>query len=91
MPPNQPALKGRDPLKPFYNEMFGRGAVNLKMDPGDVGGHGPIGFQNGSYTLTAGDTRDRGKFLIVLRKMGGNWKFEHSIWSSDLPPPAPAK
>lgn len=86
MPPNAPALKGREPLKSFYKEMFARGAVSFRMDPGDVGGHGPIGFQNGTYALTTGDTRDRGKFLFVMRKMGENWKFEHTIWSSDLPP-----
>jgi ketosteroid isomerase-like protein len=89
MPPNAPALKGKEPLKSFYNELFSRGPVELRMDPNDVGGHGPIGFQNGSYSLNAGDTRDRGKFLFVMRKMGTNWKYEHTIWSSDLPPPAP--
>jgi ketosteroid isomerase-like protein len=87
MPPNAPSLKGREPLKSFYKEMFARGAVDLRMDPADVGGHGPIGFQNGTYSLTAGDTRDRGKFLFVMRKMAGNWKFEHTIWSSDFPAP----
>jgi ketosteroid isomerase-like protein len=91
MPPNRPLLKGREPLKSFYTEMFGRGAVSLRMDPSEVGGHGTIGFQNGSYTLDAGDTHDRGKFLMVMRRMGGNWKYEQTIWSSDLPVPPPAK
>ncbi len=91
MPPNKPALKGKDPLPVFYNELFGRGAVTLRMDPGDVGGHGTIGFQNGTYTLDAGDSHDRGKFLLVMRRMPSGWKYEHSIWSSDLPAPPPPK
>lgn len=89
MPPNRPLLKGREPLKSFYNEMFGRGSVNLRMEPGEVGGHGSIGFQNGTYTLDAGDTHDRGKFLMVMRRMNGNWKYEQTIWSSDLPVQVP--
>jgi ketosteroid isomerase-like protein len=85
MPPNAPTLRGVEPLKSFYAELFARGAADLKMEPVDIAGHGPIGYQSGTYTLTAGSTRDRGKFLFVMRKMAGNWRFEYTIWSSDLP------
>lgn len=34
------------------------------------------------------ESRDRGKWLIVVRKLAGAWRIEHLIWSSDLPPPA---
>jgi ketosteroid isomerase-like protein len=85
MPPNAPTLRGVDPLKSFFADMHARGAVDLKMDPIDIAGHGPIGYQSGTYSLTTGTTRDRGKFLFVMRKMAGNWRFEYTIWSSDLP------
>jgi hypothetical protein len=29
---------------------------------------------------------DRGKVLWIVRKLGGQWKFEYQIMSSDLPP-----
>jgi hypothetical protein len=28
---------------------------------------------------------DRGKYLFILRSMGGNWRYEYSMWNSDLP------
>jgi len=28
---------------------------------------------------------DRGKYLFILRSMGGNWRYEFSMWNSDLP------
>ena len=87
MPPNAPMLRGKDPLKSFYTEMFAQGAPQLEMDPGDVAGHGPLAYQSGTFTRSAGTTRDRGKFLFVMRKMGDKWLFQHSIWSSDLPKP----
>ena len=32
--------------------------------------------------------RDRGKFVIILKRgLGGVWKFESFIWNSDLPLP----
>jgi ketosteroid isomerase-like protein len=84
MPPNAPLLRGRDPLKSFYTELSGKW-TELKMEPDDVAGHGPIAYQSGTYTLTSTDARDRGKYLIVLRNLGGNWKIEHTAWNSDLP------
>ena len=32
------------------------------------------------------ESRDRGKWLLVARKLVGQWRIEHLIWSSDLPP-----
>ncbi len=87
MPPNKPLLRGKDPLKSFYGDLFGHGATDLKMDPVDVAGHGPIAYLSGTFSLTTGTTHDRGKFLLVMRKMGEKWLFQHSMWSSDLPKP----
>lgn len=86
MPPNAPTLRGTEPLKSFYKDLFAR-ATDLKMEAADVAGHGPLAYQSGAYSL-AGTNRDRGKFLFVMRKMGENWRFEYMIWSSDLPKPA---
>jgi ketosteroid isomerase-like protein len=85
MPPNAPLLRGRDPLKSFFTNLLAS-ASDLKMEPVDVAGHGPIGYASGSYSLTNKGFSDRGKFLIVMRNMMGNWRFEYTMWSSDLPP-----
>jgi ketosteroid isomerase-like protein len=87
MPPNAPLLRGRDPLKSFYTDLVGK-VTDIKLEPVDVAGHGPIAYESGTYTMTVGATRDRGKFLFVLRNMAGNWRFEYTSWSSDLPRPA---
>jgi ketosteroid isomerase-like protein len=85
MPPNAPMLRGIQPLKSFFADLFTRSASDLKMEPVDLAGHGPIAYQSGTYSLTTAGTRDRGKFLFVMRKMGDTWRFEYTIWSSDLP------
>lgn len=86
MPPNKPLLRGRGPLKGFYEGLFNAGSTDLKLTVNEVAGHGPIAYESGSYSMMNGATRDRGKFLFVLHKLGGNWKFEDKSWSSDLPP-----
>jgi uncharacterized protein (TIGR02246 family) len=85
MPPNKPLLRGRDPLKSFYNGLLSGGSHDLKLTVDDVAGHGPIAYESGSYSMMNGERRDRGKFLFILRNMSGNWKIEYTSWSSDLP------
>lgn len=87
MPPNAPLLRGREPLKSFYADLLTKW-TELKLVPADVAGHGPIAYQSGTYTLTSADARDRGKYLLVMRNMGGHWRVEYTAWSSDLPRPA---
>ena len=87
MPPNAPLLRGRDPLKEFYAGMIAKGATDLKLEPDEVSGHGPIAYESGTYSVSYknGATRDRGKYLLVLRNTAGTWRTEKTIWSSDLP------
>jgi ketosteroid isomerase-like protein len=87
MPPNAPLLRGREPLKSFYTDFVSK-VTDIKLEPVDVAGHGPIGYESGTYTMNLGSTRDRGKYLFVLRNTGGKWRMEYTSWSSDLPKPA---
>ena len=89
MPPNKPVLRGREPLKSFYNSLLSGGSHDLKMTVDDVAGHGPIAYSSGAYSMMNGDKHDRGKFLFIFRNMAGNWKIEYTSWSSDLPPVLP--
>ena len=86
MPPNAPLLRGREPLKSFYSGLFARGGTDLKIEAEDVAGHGPIGYQSSTYTMTIDAGRDRGKYLFILRNLAGHWRIEYASWNSDLPP-----
>ena len=90
MPPNQPVIRGKDALKMFYDEMFSGGATNLKLTLGEVSGHGPLAYASGAYEMdlkpaSGRSTRDRGKLLFVLRRMNDTWRYEYTVWNSDLP------
>lgn len=92
MPPNSGTIRGRDWVKGYWDTRFKDGAVTMRLESRDVAGHGPIAYENGSYTvIVRGDTgeesRDRGKYLFVLRKGNGQWRYEYAIWNSDLPKP----
>jgi uncharacterized protein (TIGR02246 family) len=95
MPPNRPVLRGRDAIRNFYDELLNQmGATNLRLDVSEVVRHGPIAYQAGSYEIeykpaTATGSprdRDRGKYLFVLRNLGNTWRYEYTVWNSDLLP-----
>ncbi len=99
MPPNRPVIRGRDAIRNFFEELLNQsGATNLRLEVSEVVGHGPLAYQAGSYEIEykpAGSTppreRDRGKYLFVLRNLGDTWRYEYTVWNSDLLPPEPVK
>ena len=92
MPPNQPVIRGKDALKTFYDDLLKAGATNLRIEVGEVSGHGPLAYQSGTYEMdmkpeSGNATRDRGKYVFILRKLADTWRYEYTMWNSDLPPP----
>jgi ketosteroid isomerase-like protein len=87
MPPNAPLLRGREPLREFYQDLIAR-TTNLRLETEDVAGYGPLAYETGTYWLNYQDgaVRDRGKYVFVWRRMNDTWRTEKTIWSSDLPP-----
>lgn len=91
MPPNSTSMRGPDAVRSFYQGLLNEGAVTLQMESEEINGHGPLALQSGSYVMVVNGkgraSRDRGKYLRVLRNTAGTWRIEKTIWSSDLPQP----
>ena len=85
MPPNEPIIRGKDALRTFYTDLIKAGATDLRLNVGEVSGNGPLAYQTGTYELNRGAVRDRGKYLFVLRKIADTWRYEYTMWNSDLP------
>ena len=85
MPPNEPVIRGKDALRTFYGDMLKAGASDLRLNVTEVSGNGPLAYQTGTYDLNRGTVRDRGKYLFVLRKIADTWRYEYTMWNSDLP------
>jgi len=97
MPANRSTLNGVEAIKGFYKErVTTEGATDLAIVMLSVQGHGPLAYFAGTFTLNlkpadGTERHDRGKVIWILRKLGGQWKFEYQIMSSDLPPVVPAE
>ncbi len=90
MPPNEATVHGRDSVKLFYQAMVEAGVKDVTIEQKEGGGEGAVAFADGTYSMTfkgrsGNERRDRGKYLIVMRNTGGQWRCEYGMWNSDLP------
>ena len=91
MPPNAPIGKGRAAIQQTWSSMMGTPGFGLTFAPEQilVSSSGDMALDRGTYGLTIapdGATQtDTGKYVVVWRKIGGEWKVAADIFNSDLP------
>ena len=90
MPPNAPIGKGRAAIQQTWASMMGTPGFDLTFTPEQilVSASGDMALDRGTYSLTVtpdGATQtDTGKYVVVWRKIGGEWKAAADIFNSDL-------
>ncbi len=95
MPINRSTLHGVEAVMGYYeSRVKDEGGTDLAIDPISVDGHGSLGYVAANFSMSfrpaSGPQRhDRGKVIWIVRKLGGHWRFEYQIMSSDLPPVVP--
>ena len=91
MPPNAPIGKGRTAIQQTWASMMQTPGFTLTFAPEQivVSASGDMALDRGTYSLTIapnGTTQtDTGKYVVVWRKVGGEWKAAADIFNSDLP------
>ncbi len=92
MPPNAPIGKGRAAIQQTWASMMATPGFGLSIVPEQilVSSSGDMALDRGTYRLTVapgGTTQaDTGKYVVVWRKIGSEWKAAADIFNSDLPP-----
>ena len=91
MPPNAPIGKGRATIEQAWASMLQTPGFNLTIAPEQilVSSSGDMALDRGTYSLKiapGGTTQtDTGKYVVVWRKIGSEWKAAADIFNSDLP------
>jgi len=90
MPPNAPIGKGRGAIQQTWASMMRTPGFDLTFVPEQiiVSSSGDMALDRGTYKLAiapAGKPQtDTGKYVVVWRKIGGDWKAAADIFNSDL-------
>jgi uncharacterized protein (TIGR02246 family) len=89
MPPNAPLAQGTEAITNVWKGFFQLKDFALTFEPTriSVARAGDIAYDIGTYSLAfdgeQGPVRDRGKYVVVWRKVGSDWKVAADIFNSD--------
>jgi uncharacterized protein (TIGR02246 family) len=93
MPQNAPAAQGAEAIAEVWKGFFQLKEFSLTFEPTriSVAQAGDVAYDIGTYSLAfdseQGPVRDRGKYVVVWRKVRGDWKVVADIFNSDGPIP----
>ena len=86
--PGMPLISGSTAIRDAYKGMSGSPGFSLQFTPtaANVAGSGDLGYTSGAYQMTMNGATDKGKYVTVWTKEGGQWKVSQDIFNSDMPP-----
>ncbi|HEX9161591.1 MAG TPA: DUF4440 domain-containing protein [Thermoanaerobaculia bacterium] len=93
MPPNMPAMTGRDAIRQFFTGFVSAFNVDATFTPDDITQSGDLASERGHYEMTvtpkAGGpaAKDSGKYVVVWRKLNGQWRAVSDIYNSNVAMP----
>jgi uncharacterized protein (TIGR02246 family) len=91
MPPNAPIGKGRAAIQQTWASMMQTPGFELTFVPEQiiVSSSGDMALDRGTYRLAVAPNgtakTETGKYVVVWRKIGSEWKAAADIFNSDLP------
>ena len=89
LPPNADFVRGRPAVQAYWQALMDRGIKSMQLITGELEDHGDTGIDVGRYKLFAegGQELDQGKYIVILKKVDGEWKLHRDIFNSSNPPP----
>lgn len=87
LPPNAPAIFGRDAVLASVQEMFAAG-LSIELEDLEIKVENDLGYKAGRYRVMAEDGAliDRGKYIEIWTVVDGNWVLHRDIWNSSVQP-----
>jgi uncharacterized protein (TIGR02246 family) len=89
MPAASDPIRGRKAIQKFWQGALESGVAAVGLKTIEVFGHGPTATEVGEYELRdkADKVLDHGKYIVVWKKVGGDWKLLRDMFSTNVPAP----
>jgi uncharacterized protein (TIGR02246 family) len=90
LPPGMPIANGKDAIRAVWTQLLSAPGGALTFAPSKVlvSSSGDMAYEIGAFQATANDAQGKpatstGKFVVVWRKRGGQWKVAADIFNDD--------
>ena len=89
-PPNSQRIDGSQGIQGFWQSLINAGVKVVRLETVQVESSGDIAYEVGNYTLTIPQADKEaitaeGKYVVVWKRQGPNWKLTADIWNSNKP------
>ena len=87
LPPNAPILEGRAAIQAFWQAVMDMGVASANLEIQEVDAQGNTAVEVSFYTLYLADgtVADTGKYIVVWKRMSGQWYLHRDIFNSSQP------
>jgi uncharacterized protein (TIGR02246 family) len=83
LPPDGPLVKGRDNIKQMWGSIAQQlGLKDVQLKTVDFELAGDTGYEVGEATLAISSGTAVVKFVVVWKKLGGQWRLHRDIWNT---------
>ena len=83
LPPDGPIVKGRDSIKQMWGSVAQQmGSKDVRLSTLDFEQAGDTGYEVGEATLTLSGGTAVVKFVVVWKKVDGQWRLHRDIWNA---------
>lgn len=86
-PPNGDIVRGREAIGKLWKGVMDSGVKGVKLVTVEAEAHGDAAHEVGTYVLTGegGKALDTGKYVVVWKRAGGQWRIHRDIWNTSMP------
>jgi uncharacterized protein (TIGR02246 family) len=88
-PPSGEIARGREAIAKLWKGAMDGGVKQVKLATLEVEARGDAAHEVGTYVLVGdgGKQLDNGKYVVVWKREGGQWKIHRDIWNTSVPAP----
>ena len=84
LPTGSDFVKGKEAIRDFWQGAINMGIKEAKLDIVEVEVQGNVVVEVGHYQLkgAGGGVLDQGKYIVIWKQEGGQWKLHRDIWNT---------
>lgn len=88
-PSNSDIVKGNAAIRKFWQGFIDTGVKNVALNTLEVDVLGDTAIEVGTYASTGVDGKavDKGKYIVVWKRVGSDWKIHRDIFNTSMPAP----
>jgi len=83
LPPDSPMVRGRDNIKQMWGTIAQQiGLKDVRLNTIDLDVTGETAYEVGEANLTTANGAAAVKFVVVWKKVDGQWRLHRDIWNA---------